>query len=460
MANSSEQGPKVLRIGIVQRGKIIDERELKRRESVSIGTSGKATFTVASDSLPKHHELFDYDGKNYYLVHAPGMEGRVQVDGSDVQTFDGLEQAGRTVERRGSKAVPLTDNSRGKVVVGDVTVLFQFKTMAPAPVRPVLPAELRGSFLGNIDVQFASILVAVAVVCVSIVAYARSLPYIEPTTIEEIDQRFQRLIMPERIPQPPRQPLAQKDDAEAQKKSDEAQAKKKRKKKAPEKKAKKEPAKQPENKPEKSAAVRKQEIQKKVRGKGLLRVLGAKRENGGGGALADVFSESDDTESSLSEAFQGASGVDIASSGDQTGTKGDGSGKQVGIGQLGTQGGGDVQTGKKTEARVAGSAEAGAPQVDGELSQAKIQRVMKRNMRAIRSCYERALKRDPDLKGKLILDFEILENGRTSGVMFGGSLRSKAVHSCIERRARRWRFPRPRGGSVFVSIPIVLTPSS
>jgi hypothetical protein len=33
------------------------------------------------------------------------------------------------------------------------------------------------------------------------------------------------------------------------------------------------------------------------------------------------------------------------------------------------------------------------------------------------------------------------------------------VNSCILDRARAWRFPQPSGGSVFVSFPLVFTPS-
>ena len=86
MSASSSSGdknaPKVLRIGIVQRGKIIDEQEMKRRETVSVGTSDGATFTVVSEALPAKHDLFEYDGKNYFLRFLPGMEGRIQQTGS------------------------------------------------------------------------------------------------------------------------------------------------------------------------------------------------------------------------------------------------------------------------------------------------------------------------------------------------------------------------------------------
>lgn len=456
MATKNDSGQKVLRIGIVQRGKIIDERELKRRETVSIGTDQKALFTVACDNLPAQFDLFDYDGKNYFIRYTPEMQGRVQSDASKVMTFADFEASGRTSERKGAKSIPLTDSSRGKVIIGDVTVLFQFKARAAAPVRPVLPAELRGSFLQTIDTQFAAILTIVALLFVSIVAYARSLPYVEPTSIEEIDQRFQRLIMPDRIPQPPKERVAQVDEGageeekEVEEKKEEPEKEEKQEKPKPK-------AKEPSEQPAKAS---REELAKKVRSKGLLKVLGANREDGGGGALADVFSEGGDSDSSLADAFSDVEGVDIASSAGQKGTRGGGSGKGVGIGDIGTEGGGSVETGQKTEARVAGSARAEAPEVDGELSPGAIRSVMKRKMSAIKSCYESALKRDRGLKGKLIIEFEILETGRITGLYFGGSLKSKDVETCIERRARSWRFPKPDGGTVFVSIPVVLTPSS
>jgi len=450
MATKNEPGQKVLRIGIVQRGKIIDERELKRRETVSVGTESRAMFQVSSDSLPPQFDLFDYDGKNYFIRFTDAMQGRVQSEGSKVQTFADFESAGQVTERKGAKAVPLTDSSRGKVIVGDVTVLFQFKSRAAAPARPVLPAELRGSFLQTIDTQFATILTIVAVLLVSIVAYARSLPYVEPTSIEEIDSRYQKLIMPDRIPQPPKKKIAEVDEGPGE---EEAEVEEEAQEKKPEK---KKPKKKSSG--QKSAKAPREEIEKQVAGKGLLKVLGANRE-GGQGALADVFAEGDDTESSLSDAFSGVQGVDIASSSGQKGTRGGGSGEGVGIGDLATEGGGSVQSGKKTEARVSGSARAEAPEVDGELSADAIRRVMKRKMSAVKGCYESALKRDRDLKGKLIIEFEVLETGRITGLYFGGSLQSSDIENCIERRARSWRFPKPQGGTVFVSIPVVLTPS-
>ena len=450
--SGSKAGPKVLRIGIVQRGKIIEEREVKKRETVSIGTAPKCTFQISSETLPKSFDLFDFDGKGYFLRFQEGIEGRVQLEDEQVADFRALEARGLVRERNGKKAVRLSEKSRGKVMVGDVTVLFQFKTMTPVPVRPVLPADVRGSFLQNIDGQFAAIFVVVAVLQISLVAYARSLPYVEPTSIEELSEDYQKLIMPDRIPEPPRDAIAQ---IETPKKGGGGEKKPVKKEKPKPKKGNRRKGSGNGDKPARAA---KGSAKNRVAGRGLLKVLGAKRE-GGAGALADVFSEGG-ASSSLGDAFSGIQGVDIATEGGQSGTRGGGSGESVEVGQLGTAGGGSVSTtGKKQETAVRGNVADEMPEVDGSLDSAAIRRVMNRKKSAIKACYENALKRDRNLQGKLIISFEIDERGRISNVSFGGSLGSRDVEQCIRTRSRSWRFPRPDGGPVFVDYPIVFTPA-
>ena len=44
---------RILRIGIVQGGRIVEERLIRKRDNISIGWSSKATFAVPSETLPK-----------------------------------------------------------------------------------------------------------------------------------------------------------------------------------------------------------------------------------------------------------------------------------------------------------------------------------------------------------------------------------------------------------------------
>ena len=63
----------------------------------------------------------------------------------------------------------------------------------------------------------------------TVVAYAGQQTYVEPTSIEQISERYQKLIMPDREPEPPRDPETAKED-EGDKKEEKAKKKPKKKK--------------------------------------------------------------------------------------------------------------------------------------------------------------------------------------------------------------------------------------
>ena len=51
-AMAQATGPKVLRIGLVQGGRVIEERIIKQRTSVTVGASEKAMFVIPSNVVP------------------------------------------------------------------------------------------------------------------------------------------------------------------------------------------------------------------------------------------------------------------------------------------------------------------------------------------------------------------------------------------------------------------------
>ena len=53
---------KILRIGIIQGGRIVEERLVRKRESITIGQSAKNMFVVLSDALPRNWLLFEMTG--------------------------------------------------------------------------------------------------------------------------------------------------------------------------------------------------------------------------------------------------------------------------------------------------------------------------------------------------------------------------------------------------------------
>lgn len=127
-----EDGPRVLRIGVMQGSRIIEERIIRTRDSVSVGQSARSTFILAHPSLPAHHVLFQSGRDGYVLRSRPFMTGRIAT------------REGPLLLEGESTRVPLDDSSRGKLVFGDVTLLFQFVAPPPVQPRPQLPSSVRG----------------------------------------------------------------------------------------------------------------------------------------------------------------------------------------------------------------------------------------------------------------------------------------------------------------------------
>ncbi len=94
----------------------------------------------------------------------------------------------------------------------------------------------------------------------------------------------------------------------------------------------------------------------------------------------------------------------------------------------------------------------------GRIDRKALTDTVRRRVRSIRSCYERGLKRQPDLSGKLTLRFTVGVVGRVTAVKtLADTLGSAEVRRCIESRISRWRFPKPEGGEVVISYPFVFT---
>ena len=94
------------------------------------------------------------------------------------------------------------------------------------------------------------------------------------------------------------------------------------------------------------------------------------------------------------------------------------------------------------------------------MSKQEINRVIRRNLARFKYCYEKQLKRNPELSGKVKVQFTILGSGRVGEVQaLEDTMGEPAVAQCIVSRVKRWRFPKPDGGSVTVAFPFVFSPS-
>jgi hypothetical protein len=152
-ATKRPSGPRVLRIGLVVAGRVVEERVVKQRTSVTVGASERSMFVLPGGTL-SHFELFERVGTRYYLNLLDGMTGRLALAGEIVELATiraEAEQGGR------EPRIALDDDARGRVTIGNYIFLFQFVTLAPTHQRPRLPLYVKGNLASRVDWNLAII---------------------------------------------------------------------------------------------------------------------------------------------------------------------------------------------------------------------------------------------------------------------------------------------------------------
>ncbi len=96
--------------------------------------------------------------------------------------------------------------------------------------------------------------------------------------------------------------------------------------------------------------------------------------------------------------------------------------------------------------------------VKGGLDRSEVDAVVQENLSQIRFCYNRGLRNNPNLQGKVISSFTIGAEGRvTVSRLKDSNLGIPEVEDCIKSRISMWQFPKPRGGGeVTVAYPFLL----
>jgi len=444
MSSQSHQS-RVLRIGVLQGGRITDERLLKRVETVTVGRDPGSTVVLPGSDVPQRFPLFEATADAYRLVFSAEMSGRVQLDEGRDASLSGLIESGAALPHPQGHALPLNERSRGKVVVGGVTVFFQF-VVPPAEVGVgPLPRELRGNLFTGMDRAFLVALaasLAVHFTCGTGILLS-PMPVEPEIELEELLQdRFASLLETPKAPPPPPEP----DGANAQGPATDR-----------EKPVAEAPAK--ERQTAVPSAERMAAAKSRVANLGLVGAINAS----GGGSVADVLGSGDGLSADFASALSGVTGVGVATADAvKGGPKGGQSGAVAGVGDLATSGGGDVDLGGKQDATVRGRVTSSSPDVDSaDVNPADVAKYVKARLKAIQNCYERELKRNPTLKGRVVVAFTIGTSGRTSAIeVEENTLGSEAVGTCIRSLIRTWAFPFRPDGDVPVSYPFVFAPAS
>jgi TonB family protein len=95
----------------------------------------------------------------------------------------------------------------------------------------------------------------------------------------------------------------------------------------------------------------------------------------------------------------------------------------------------------------------------GTLPPEVIQQAVRQRFARFRLCYEGSLRNSPNLQGRVTVRFVIGRDGTvTSASSSGSDIPDRSVTDCVVRAVYGLSFPKPEGGAVTVTYPIVFTP--
>lgn len=99
------------------------------------------------------------------------------------------------------------------------------------------------------------------------------------------------------------------------------------------------------------------------------------------------------------------------------------------------------------------------PRVEGPLPRDIVRRIVRAHINEVRYCYLRGLNKNPELRGRVTVEFTIDINGKVRRSQIQTSTVADAdVTQCTATATRRWTFPRPGGAAVTVTQDFTLMP--
>ena len=370
--------------------------------------------------MPGSRELFRARHGRPALRLSDDLQGQLARPERPGVGFDAL----RTAAGKGAFDVELELGARGRVTIGEWLVLFQVVNPPTLPPRPKLPPEARGKWFERMDGTFYAVLALFLIADgMGLGALSRRPIPNEDIELERILDRFvQRVLPTPRKPEPHQQKIAEGEK----------------------------PA------PSRAPAPSHGSPPGGVHGMGLLGVVN----HLGGPGVTDVMGVKSIADS-VADALHDAQGKSALAGEELKGPAGDGHGQIASIGEQATEGGDRVDDGDHKDAHVPVKIELPPPIVEkGELPPELVALFVKTHLRAISSCYERELKRDRSLHGRLEVRFTVGTRGQVTDADAGDDeLHDSNVTDCVLRQVRRWVLPAHPSEEVEVSYPFVFSPT-
>lgn len=451
-AMSASSGPKVLRIALVQpRGRVVEERIIKQRTTVTVGSNERSTFVIGTQAVPPMFKLFELVDKDYHLNFVDGMTGRVAL-ASGISDLDALKAQAKKVGK--GYQLKLTEEARGKVVIGETTFHFQFVAPPPVQPKPRLPLAVKGGIAAQIDWPL-TIIAAFSFLLHFGVVGAMYSDWMDPVVGDDMNVAglvdMMKSIPPPAVTETPEEvsPVGTATAA-----------------------------------PTAAATA----APKAGGGGGAGGTSGATGQSKGAGSVGDkqaaaLAAQADAMQMQMLAALGGGSSVQGALNRsdippvDLSGAAASGAGVAHGTGDLKVGGGGGaVQGGGKGGGlgalgggtKGAGNAGAGEERkVEGPKGDAQVggssatvpvsgaDRVIANLRPRFRQCYQTGLNSDPSMSGKVVISAKVGPNGEVSSADVASNTGlSPSVASCIANVVKRATFDAPGGGGSTLSIPV------
>jgi hypothetical protein len=444
-AMSVQQGPKVLRIGLVQGGRVMEERIIKQRVTVTVGSNERAMFVVPSQAIPPMFKLFEIVGNDYYLNFLDGMTGRVALATgiTDIQAL-----RGQAKKVGGAYQVKLTEEARGKIVIGETTFLFQFVAPPPVQPRPQLPLAVKGGLASQIDWSL-TIIAAFSFLLHFGVVGAMYSDWMDPVVGDDFNvsglvDMVKNIPAPEVPETPTDNTAAATATAQAEKPKPAGGAGG----------AKAQPSGHSSNagavSDAKAAALAAQADAMQMQ---MLAALN------GGSAVQGALNRSDIPPVDLSGAAASGAGVAHGAGDLKIGGGGSpvqGGGKGGGLAGIGGGTKGTADTGGGAERKVEGPK--GDAAIGGSTATVPISdadRVVAGLRARFRQCYQTGLNSDPSMAGKVVITARVGPNGEVSSADISQNTGlSSGVASCIANVVKRAQFSPPGGSGSTLNIPV------
>jgi hypothetical protein len=377
---------------------------------------------------PRQHRLFEWVESEgvYYIDIPPETRGKIALGSNKAS----IEQLRKRFGQGDKLRIKLGSKAKGRLLIGQTKILFQTAKPVSEAVKPPFPTEYIDPFthfrITTLDaVTIGSSAAAAILMFVWFSYFADRAP-------PKIDERFIEVMgLPASLYEEEEEVVEEeptKEDALTQKDEKEKQEKKDEEEELDEK------LDRPDNVSE--AAYR------EARGVGVARVLGTYG-GAGEGTVLDVI---EGTENNLGELFaQGMSttaeyqggeiGNFVAGGGgiNSTGTMARNEGMETGDGPA------EVGGTEKKERKV--KAQSTTDDVIGDVDKKSVSATIRRRMPGLEACYEKALRSNAGLKGKMTYTITINPSGRVTDVKIEeDTVGDSSVRSCTEAKIKGWRF--------------------